>query len=184
MRILRVTEALKAGGLIDDRFFTAAARDLGTATHLATQLDDRAELDEASVDESVRPRLEAWRAFRRDFQPFWSVIELRLYDVKLGITGQLDRLGDIAAVGRGALIDIKSPSKYPWHAAQIAAYWHLARGAGYSVRYFASVHLGAKYEIREYSPGDIAEGADIFFAALKVARHQEKHGILGYQPEA
>lgn len=96
----------------------------GTAVHKACELDDLNRLDESTVDpEHVRPRLEAWRKFRREhgarFGP--ASIEHRFaYQNKYA--GCVDRL-----YTRGGVLDIKTGKPAAWHGVQTMAY---AVGAG------------------------------------------------------
>lgn len=116
-----VTQVLKETGLIDDRWYSEAARIRGQAVHLATEYDDRGVLDESTVSPIVRPYLAAWRRFRAEtgFAP--TEIERRVSHPTAQYGGTLDRLG---ALGSGALIllDIKTGGPQRWHALQLAAY--------------------------------------------------------------
>jgi hypothetical protein len=103
-------------------------RNRGTAVHLACELDDLGDLDEATLDPTLRPYLEAWRAFRKrtGFVPDPDGIERRLYHPGKGIeyAGTIDRIGLLPS-GRRIIIDIKTGSRYPWHRLQLAAYVNL-----------------------------------------------------------
>lgn len=112
-----VTDALS---LVDDRRKDPYYLQRGRYIHLACELWDRGELDEDTVDESILPRLEGYKKFRKDtgFTP--STIEqfyvhpIYLYGFRLDRTGILN--------GREVLIDLKS-SPSPVDALQGAAYW-------------------------------------------------------------
>jgi hypothetical protein len=106
------------------------ARRRGEHVHAVTELDDRGELDEASVNHALAPYLEAWRRFRRDSGFVPTRIEDRVVHRHLGYAGTLDRLGTLR--GRPALVDIKSGLKPKSVGAQTAAYleaWMLNSGA-------------------------------------------------------
>lgn len=68
-RVVGVTEAIGLSGCGPD--FSCVNPELlewksklGTAVHLACRLHDEGKLDDASVDENVRPYLKAWQDFR------------------------------------------------------------------------------------------------------------------------
>lgn len=64
----------------------------GTYVHLASELYDKGLLDEDTVDEAIRPYLEAYKVFRRDFQAQVTGIEVRLYHPTLKYFGIIDRI--------------------------------------------------------------------------------------------
>lgn len=107
-----------------------AARERGTHVHAVTELDDRDELDESSVNVALAPYLAAWRKFRADTGFVPTHIEDRVAHRHLGYAGTLDRMGTLR--GRPALVDIKSGLKPKSVGAQTAAYleaWMLTSGA-------------------------------------------------------
>jgi len=100
-----------------------AARDLGTAVHLACELDDLGDLDEAALDPALAPYLRAWRAFCADSYVRWYKIEIPEYHRTLGYAGTPDRYG--AVQGDLAVVDLKSSAAlYPSVGPQLAAYAH------------------------------------------------------------
>ena len=102
-----------------------AASQFGRAVHLACELDDLGELDEAALDPALRPYLQAWREFSREYGVVWAGIEERLYHPTLRYAGTADRIGEVA--GRYAVVDIKSTAAlYPAVGPQLAAYAHAA----------------------------------------------------------
>src|SRR3954452_7906298 len=62
-RLISVTQAIQAAGLIRSEWYTEAARQRGRAVHLAIHFDAQRDLDESSVSPLVRPYLEAARSF-------------------------------------------------------------------------------------------------------------------------
>ena len=63
----------------------------GKLVHLATEYDDKGTLDEDTVDDIVRPRLDAYRAFKGDFRERITGIEKRLWHPTLNYAGIIDR---------------------------------------------------------------------------------------------
>ena len=125
-----VTQILDAEGISDfskvpkDRLDAAA--ELGTAVHLATLYDDQGELDEASVTDLVRPRLDAWRWFRQVYRFVPKFREARLYSPH-GFAGTVDGVGTLNGTSQIVLIDIKTGVKTRAVRPQTAAYAHMMK---------------------------------------------------------
>lgn len=97
LKIPGVTSILKGAGLID---FSMVPTDIlerafkfGTAVHLATELDDRDNLDIVSLDAPLLPYILAWRKFKQDMGCKILSIEERVYSAKYRYCGTLDRRG-------------------------------------------------------------------------------------------
>lgn len=128
-------------------------RTLGVAAHLACHLDDAGELDDASVHPEVRPRLEAWRAFRREFPFEVFASERPLYHTLYGYAGTPDR-GIVTAASWRAVVDLKTGLPGPAAALQTAAYAQLFNvELGYpDLRRFALQALpSGRYRFVEYT---------------------------------
>lgn len=98
-----------------------AASDFGKAVHLACELDDLGELDEATLDPALAPYLQAWRKFSAEHAVEWEQIEQPIYHATLRYAGTPDRFGNVN--GRPAVVDIKSTAQlYPAVGPQLAAY--------------------------------------------------------------
>jgi len=123
VRIPGVTTILKEAGLIDDRFFTAEARERGSAVHSLCQRYANGE----RFDDLGRPlesleyvnALAAWFREKRAYaiateQMIDGTINGRRY------AGTFDLLAEIE--GKRVLIDYKTGAGMKWHPAQIAAY--------------------------------------------------------------
>lgn len=99
-------------------------RQLGTAVHLACELDDEGELDEATLDETLVPYLGAWRKFRSETGFVVVLNEQQLGDPVLRFAGTVDRFGTID--GTQWLIDLKtSASLSAAFGVQLAGYQRL-----------------------------------------------------------
>jgi hypothetical protein len=97
------------------------ARQRGQAAHLGTELYDQGVLDWDSVDDEIRPYIEAWQRFRSDtgFEP--DLIEERVHHPLLRYAGTLDRTGWFGDTY--ALVDIKCVAAMsPCTGPQTAAY--------------------------------------------------------------
>lgn len=100
-----------------------AASDFGTAVHLACELDDLGQLDEDSLDPALFAYVYAWRAFSKDHDVAWEVIEQPVYNQRMRYAGTPDRIGDVS--GGICAVDIKSTAElYPSVGPQLAAYSH------------------------------------------------------------
>lgn len=96
-------------------------RDLGIAVHKACELLDLGTLDEESVDPQIVPYIEAYKAFRVDYQPKWDAIEQFVFADIGRYAGTLDRAGELTT--GPAIVDIKTSLKVqPSAAVQLWAY--------------------------------------------------------------
>lgn len=160
-----------------DPAILAAARQLGTDVHMATALHDVDELDPDSVDDTVRPYLQAWTIFR-DFEGFeCSEVERMVYSKRHQYAGTFDRYGRFRKRRRLALLDIKSGAEDPTHGPQTAAYADAA-DLGVTSPDRCTVYLQPDRKppyriVWHKSPGDLA----IFFAALTHYRWRQTHGL-------
>jgi hypothetical protein len=151
------------------------ARQRGSAVHKACELDDAGMLDESTVDRRIVPYVDAWRAFRQQFQFQVLFAETPLYSVAHGFAGTPDCA--IALLdGAVAVLDRKTGLPGPAAAMQTAAYAHLVDSefdfGGIGLRRFALRMLPTgQYRIHEYTnPGDWRD----FLAALTVYRLKER----------
>ena len=96
-----------------------AARLRGSHVHAMIDLDNRGELDEASVDEAYRPYLTQWRLFLRGSAFVVTASELRVFHKVLRYAGTCDTL-----IGHGSswVLDIKTGAMPRSVGAQLAAY--------------------------------------------------------------
>ena len=115
-----VTDILSRAGLVDASWFTEYARDRGTALHEAAAFLDANDLDWESVDPSVLPRLRQYQRFLEEVKPEILSIEEPVENLALRYCGKLDRR--MVINGREGVLDIKGPSRCPWHALQTMYY--------------------------------------------------------------
>ena len=104
--------------------------EIGTAAAKAIELDLREELDETTVDDLVRPRLDAFRKWKSDSGFLPLLCEAPLYAD--GVAGRLDIFGEIK--GLQYLIDNKCVKQlnHFTNKIQLSGYWKLLVENGYS----------------------------------------------------
>lgn len=136
-----VTRVLSELGLAGDvTRFTDYHRQLGTARHLACELDDLGQLDESSCDPPVLNAVLGWRAWRRATGFVPDLIEAALW-AEEGVAGRLDR-GGYLPDGRYAIVDLKGPASLRSYGPQLALYGHmLRRRTGVVVDELLGLHL-------------------------------------------
>lgn len=130
-----------------------AASAFGTAVHLACELDDFGELDEAALDHALVPYLMAWRAFCRDHKTDWYEVEKTVFHESLRYAGTLDRLGIVD--GGLSVVDIKTSDQlYPSVGPQLAAYAE-ASGNAHAQRIAVQLKGDGTYVFKHFNdPGD------------------------------
>ena len=117
-----VTTIIKDCGLIDTTWFTEGATTRGTYVHQATELLDRDDLDEASLDPVLIPYVDAYRRFKQETGFVIDDIEKRVHNATYGYAGTLDRTGTFIGDKTKSIIDIKTGQPAKWHGVQLAAY--------------------------------------------------------------
>lgn len=156
--------------------------ELGTAVHLATALDDRGELDEATVDPVVSPYLAAWRKFRAEtgFHPM--DIEVPRYNKVHGYACTPDRFGSLPGQGVRrmpffAMVEIKTTAQlHPAVGVQLAAQVdarYASEGSGRdALRYAVQLRADGTYRTEFYGDrGDFST----FLSLLNVFRWRQRN---------
>lgn len=111
-------------------------RALGTAVHLACELDDCADLDDSATDHEVMRYVRAWRLFIVQMEVTMLLTEYRAHCISMGYAGTIDRLAILrthgAEGGRAPwVIDIKTAEDpHPAYGVQMAGYSLLLRDSG------------------------------------------------------
>lgn len=125
---------------------------IGTAVHLATELYDEGDLDEASLHPTVRAYLDGWKRFRDELTPDgFTAAELRRAHPLLGYAGTVDR--ELTWRGRPAVLDIKTTVLlYPAVGPQLSAYAMLASHSQDEQYARLAVQLteDGRYNVHEY----------------------------------
>ncbi len=169
-----VTQILEDVGIVDFSHIPPATRAMamerGRLVHLATQLDDEGDLQEATLDPELLPYVQAWRNARRGLEmgESFTLIEWRGHHAQFGYAGTLDRLyGSL-------LIDIKTNDAPDWTRIQLAAYAALVTDKPMTLtRLAVELHRDETYRVAEYPARKWQADFNVFLAALTVYR--EKH---------
>lgn len=138
--------------------------DVGSDVHHATELLDRYNVED--IKEEENGYLEAYKAFKKDYQPQMIFIELQHWHTKLYYAGTLDRLALID--NKFVLLDIKTTS--PIHtelvAVQLSAYEEMLKNEKIQVDERAALLLkpDGTYEFIRNLP----DRWDIFESLLKI----------------
>jgi hypothetical protein len=129
--------------------------ELGSCVHLATELYDRDDLDEASLSEDLAPYLEAWKAFRKEHAGRIHAVEPKLYHSGMGYAGQPDRWMQIET--EYDVLEIKTTSRlFNAVGVQLAAQERLLQAACPShtrkpgKRFAIQLKADGRYTLREY----------------------------------
>ena len=173
-----VTQVLREAGLIDEQWYNDFSRDRGSVVHLATEFLDDDQLDEDSVDERIKPYLDAYRQFKIDsgFEPLPIVdqvtgceviSEAHRFQPKYGYAGTIDRIGMLKS-GRKAVIDIKTGAAHATHRLQLAAYQALLDKPGEYARLVVGLKKDGKYSVTEFKLTDYPVDFGVFAACLQV----------------
>ena len=149
----------------------AAKALLGTAVHMACDMDDSNDLDEASVSPQVMPYLQAWRAFRRGCGAQVLFSEQVVFEPVHRYAGTLDRV--LLIDGVKYLSDIKTSTEV--HAAtgpQTAAYLKALGDTTVTRRAAVQLREDGSYRFHHLSnPNDFA----VFMSCLTVHRFKEQN---------
>lgn len=155
-----------------------AARERGTDVHLACQLDDEGDLNEATITEEVAPYLKAWRKFKHDCRPSFGAIEKPVYNAARRYAGTPDR-DDVcfrfgAEMVTGAQIDIKtSLASHVCWGVQTAAYSN-ALGKPQQPRFTVQLRPDGDYRLLEWTdPADWP----VFVSLLTLRTFKERHKL-------
>lgn len=101
-----------------------AARERGTAAHMAAHYWDEGDLDEAALDEQTTAYLAGWKRFVAESRPTFTGIEVMGVHSLYRYAGTVDRLAVIAGIDW--VIDIKTAvASHPVWGCQTSAYAHL-----------------------------------------------------------
>lgn len=149
-------------------------RALGQAVHLACELDDKGELDEASTDPQVMDYVQSWRAALKALDAEVVLNEFQAYHPVHKFAGTLDRVLRLRSTGENMLTDIKTAAEAsPSWGVQLEGYRLLIDAQRVTVQRRAAIMLSpTKFQVVSYSdPNDEA----CFRALLSVHQWKERH---------
>lgn len=171
-----VTEILRGAGLVDDRWWTAAAAWRGSAVHLACWYDDQNDLNESQLDPTLRPYVDAYRKFKFEtgFEP--TDIETPLYNDLLGYAGTPDRIGKINGK-RLCVPDLKSGASSKVTRFQTVAYTACLPSPRKYVRMEVRLQPNGRYSLQVYEPKDFDADYRSWQAIVEVFRLRRELGI-------
>jgi hypothetical protein len=155
MPVPSVTQVLVGLRLIDDRYFTQAARDRGNAVHAAVQFWLEGDLDWSTVDPEIRPYVDAAILFLDDSHARNVTSERRVYHPSARYAGTLDADGEF--FGDPGIVDWKSGAAGDTVGLQTSGYEMaveqevgLARGA-YRRRFAVQLRKNGTYKAHDLS---------------------------------
>lgn len=100
----------------------ARAAEFGRNVHTATEYYDRGTLDEDTLHEALVPYLNGWKKFLAEKPMKFHLNEFKVFSLKYGYAGTLDRVGLFIVDGKVVLIDIKTGMETRSFGPQTAAY--------------------------------------------------------------
>jgi hypothetical protein len=163
-----VTTVLRKAGLIDFSGIPLEvlnfARERGTRVHLATELDDRGELDLASVIPEELGYIDAYRRFKREAGFVATSIEQRVCSHRYWYAGTLDRIGNMRK--KRSLLDIKTGEPQRAVGPQTAAY-KAALPENKMPRFALYLQADGAYQLVSLNDSD---DLAVFLAALRIVK--------------
>jgi hypothetical protein len=171
-----ISGIIKAAGLVDTKWFTEYSREKGSAVHLACQLYDENDLDEATLDPVIIPYLEGWKQFRSDTGFIPSIIERPLHSTIYRFAGTPDRAGIMNGVD--VIPEIKTGGISFVTGLQLAAQDILlseAEGFRAKKRFAVQIKSNGTYKLTQYAdPQDRV----YFLSALSMYNLKAKNNLL------
>lgn len=160
-------------------------RDLGIAVHAWCELDDLGQLDGyGAVPELVKPRLEAWRTYKREMGFTPCGVELLVFSKRYRFCGRVDAIGMFAhAPDRLAVVDRKVVRRIsPATRLQTAGYLQAARETfpGEPIELRAAVQLCEDGRPRMDGKGFYDDPSDlgVFLSCVSAANFGRNVGLM------
>jgi len=153
---------MRAGGVLDDRWFTLSGRSRGSVVHELTYMLDLELLELEDVNTQLRGWVIAYAAFRRKHAPAYSMLETPVFNRVLGFATVLDRAGTMLWEGHNVpfVLNIKTgqhkKADYVQSAGEVLA-WTNTRDFG-TKRYTLYLKKTGAFKLEEHPwEGDFDE---------------------------
>lgn len=174
-RLISVTQAIQAAGLVNTDWFNEAAAWRGSVVHKCCELDCKGTLLESSVDPAALPYLQAWRAWKQNVGFTPTKIEQRHYHPTLLYSGTQDRAGYLPN-GEECDVDLKTGVAQKWHAIQLAAYGNFHRQPRTRRRFTVRLQPDGRYVTTEYTNATWSQDWAAFQSCLVIANWRQING--------
>jgi hypothetical protein len=164
-----VTAVLEHGGLLDYTFLEARRDqylERGRAVHEVTRHHDEGDLAEGAVSDEIRGYLQAWRAFRRDYDFEPCLVEQMVCDPQYGYAGCIDRTGRTRD-GAEVILDLKTGAAPAAVRYQLAAYAGCLEHPRAYRRLCVELHGNGNYRVIGFEVRDFQRDFDVFVRALE-----------------
>jgi hypothetical protein len=171
--MLSVSEVLELSGVKDNMVGSDYHLWVGRAAHRAVELYVKGELDDSTIDEQVRPRLNAYIKFAKSTGFKMTASEVPIFNAVHNLAGTPDLVG-VFPDGSEGIIDLKSGVVAPWTRLQLAGYDFIlgaTKTGSYRVRYGLSVPQSGEPKVMScWIPDDMTT----FRSCLNVAQWKVK----------
>lgn len=168
-KLISITEAMQAAGVIEKTYGTDYDLWVGTATHRAIELYIKGTLKWETLDPALVPRVEAWGEFVTHTGFVATDTEKAVCNPILGIAGMLDVLG-VFPNGKEGIVEIKSGNVSRWAGVQTAGQDMLLGGARRQ-RFGIKIPQFGRPAVKPFNdPDDYA----VFHAAIVIANWKTK----------
>lgn len=144
-------------------FWTQEGRDFGRAVHKAIHYHAEGDLDFDSLDDTVKPRVEAYILLcaEMSFKP--DLIEQPLYRTNPVYCG----IPDQVQLGR-CVIDAKCGAHEPEHALQLAAYAFMMPNPHLYERWAVHLMDTGKYSLHVFPKTELTADYNVFLSAINI----------------
>ena len=175
-KLLSITEVMTTAGLYDGMIGDEFALWRGTAVHKAVELHVLGTLDVETVDERIRPCLQAYIDFEK--ATGFKVIEAEkaFFNAPLGLAGKPDLLGKFPN-GAEAIVELKSGALAPRVGVQTAGQDIVIGGGITRMRYGLSIPTSGKPRVLPYRDSNDYR---VFLACVTLASWKQNTKTGGY----
>jgi len=165
VKLPSVTQVLNSTGVASYQDVPAMEYylDRGTAIHKACELLSRGNLDEDSLDDRIKPYVEAFRKFLSDTDAVIEQTEVRTYHPAHRYAGTVDAVAVLN--GRRCLLDYKTTVVTAWTGIQLAAYAEMLGGITEFRRFGLALTKDKTYKLVPFR--DMTDRS-VWYAALTV----------------